>query len=229
MPLGTKEEIMKLREALLYGKLEDEDDVSKKDTRLEKLQSEGRKRFFTDNLEFNDTLSKQSLCDEIKQIYNEYLQASGKIQGFIPRHYGKYVDGYIAPWFEEKPELLEQEIMLMRRHYPDFMLKKTIDGNLCWIGIVKPIIVRKNAEYELLLSYDNYRKPSDDSMLIDIITTDFATNSNMRIWLNRRFNKINRLYSNCAATCITKTIKLLNAYELFLAGYIDEREFEFIT
>ena len=225
VPLGTKDEIMKLREALLYESLED--DTSKKDTKLEKLQSEGRKQFFTDNLEYTNTLSRQSLCNEIKQIYNEYMQTSEKMQGFIPRH-NKYIDGYTTPWFEEKPELLEQEITLMRSHYPDFMLRKTIDGNLCWIGIVKPIIVRKNAEYELRLSYDNYRKPSDDSMLIDVITTDFSINNNMRIWLDRSFNKINRLYSSHAAICITKAIKLLNAYELFLSGYIDEREFDFI-
>ena len=166
--LDRKKEIMKLHEALLYENLED--DVSKKDTRLENLQSEGRKRFFTDNLECNDILSRQSLCDEIKQIYNEYMQASGDVRVFIPRHYGKHIDGYIAPWFEKYPELLEQEITLMRRYYPDFELKKTIYGAVCWIGVVKPIIVRSNAVYELRLLYDNLSYPSDDSISLPLMS-----------------------------------------------------------
>lgn len=199
--------------------------------RNNRIQNESRKQFFTENPNcINKLFSKELLLDEIKRLYNEYREKIGdRVEDiFIPRHCGRHVD-FMRPWYLEKPELLKQEVLLMERNWSDFKLKKTILGDYCWVGTVKPVIVRQNAEYSLRVKYNQFTdKAPFFSIVFDIISADVEI-SRDALWLNCPINEITEPYSNCASTCIAKAIKWLNVYELFLAGYLNEEEFEFIA
>ena len=223
---SVAEELKKLRESLLN----DDKIYVLYDKEAFDYREEFRERFFTSNLGCNDVSSKQKLCKEIKCSFEKYSNLKGN--KICSRRV--LFDGHIPRWYEANPRLLKNEIELMNMHYPGFTLRKDVYGDLCWIGVVNPIIVRSEAEYTLRLLY-GYGESQIDIERVEIITTNInKSNMNYKLFkinpdIMHHFERLPVLCSTCAADCITRTIKWLNVYELFLAGYLSGSEFEFIA
>ena len=71
----------------------------------------------------------------------------------------KIPSGCLEPsfyWFERDQALLSAEIEAMKKYFPEFKLNKLEDGRLCWNGYINPKNIRKNAEWLILLVYEDY-------------------------------------------------------------------------
>ena len=148
-------------------------------------------------------------------------------------------------WYENDPELYREEVMAMNKQFPQFELRKLSDGRLCWIGTVKPVSVRKNAEWMLQLVYD-HNHPSNNnyggSVRVYVIDPDLDAmnkklggiphllrdaSGNIHLCTARREDvRVGRTRSASAVSCLAWAIKWIVVFELWLAGDVSTSEFQ---
>lgn len=148
-------------------------------------------------------------------------------------------------WYENDPELYTEEVMAMNRQFPQFELRKLSDGRLCWIGIVRPTSVRKNASWMLQLVYD-HNHPSNNnwggSVRVYVIDPDLDKmnkqlggiphllkdpSGNIHLCTARREDvRTSRNLSTSAVSSLAWAIKWITVFELWLAGDVTTNEFE---
>ncbi|OGU85863.1 MAG: hypothetical protein A2279_07285 [Stygiobacter sp. RIFOXYA12_FULL_38_9] len=81
-----------------------------------------------------------------------------KNEGGIIVPEGKLASFY---WYENDPELLEDEKQVMRRYFPQFQLDKLKDGRLYWTGVFKTDL-RPGGEWHLQAIYE-HNHPNNSS------------------------------------------------------------------
>lgn len=63
----------------------------------------------------------------------------------------------MSQWYTENPQLLQVEIELMNKFFPNFKLDKLDDGRLCWYGEFQINLPdgKNTRQIELMVIYDN--------------------------------------------------------------------------
>lgn len=89
---------------------------------------------------------------------NQESQAEGKKNKTTNQPILIVPEGRLAAsfyWYERDPDLLRAEQAAMGKYFPQFKMDKLADGRLCWIGLLKPTNIRKNARWYLQAIYDH--------------------------------------------------------------------------
>ena len=148
-------------------------------------------------------------------------------------------------WYENDPELFEEEVRAMNQQFPQFKLGKLSDGRYYWTGTVRPETVRKNAAWTLQLVYDN-NHPSNNSYggsvtvySVDPDLEEFSKKlggiphvlrdsyGNICLCTSRKEDVLTgRNLSTSAVSCLAWAIKWIIVFELWLAGDVSTEEFK---
>lgn len=148
-------------------------------------------------------------------------------------------------WYENDPELYQEEVMAMNKQFPQFELRKLSDGRLCWIGTIKPETVRENAQWMLQLVYD-HNHPSNNnwggSVRVYVIDPDLDSmnrqlgsiphllrdpSGNIHLCTARKEDvKAGKNLSTSAVSSLAWAIKWICVFELWLAGDVSTDEFQ---
>lgn len=153
-----------------------------------------------------------------------------------------------APWYEQRPDLLEMEKMVMARNFPQFQLDKLSDGRLCWLGTIEPGIYEskfgEKREYYLMAVYDNNHPnqqmgssvrvyPLDPNVDELIKTAGFQphhllvdANGNLYLCTNEAGDQHVGKTVTTAAGVLSWAAKWLIAYELVLTGDLPLTKFQ---
>ena len=147
-------------------------------------------------------------------------------------------------WYERNPKLLQEEKDAMRDFFPQFKLEKLNDGRLCWVGLLTPSNVRRNARWYLQAIYDNNHphnnswggsvkvysiEPNLEEMVKEIGENIPHTlrDSGGHLYLctaRKEDVQVGRV-STSAASAISWAAKWITAFELWLAGEITTGQF----
>ena len=147
-------------------------------------------------------------------------------------------------WYERNPQLFRSEKDAMKHYFPQFRLEKLKDGRMCWVGVLKPENVRKNAKWYLQVIYD-HNHPSNStyggSIKVYSIEPDLEkikkelgqsiphtlTDGSGHLYLctaRPEDVKIGRV-STSAASALSWAAKWITAFELWLTGDMSTSEF----
>ena len=147
-------------------------------------------------------------------------------------------------WYEADEKLLEAEKIAMEKYFPLFKLDKLEDGRLFWYGTIMPELIG-NTEWNLRLVYcnnysnDSYgglirvycEKPKLNELAATFLSTynkilphlDIDKEGNRCIDIFRRVDDRTPL---SATIYITRIIRWITVYELFISGEANYEEFE---
>lgn len=149
-------------------------------------------------------------------------------------------------WYENDPELYQEEVMAMNTQFPQFQLNKLSDGRLTWVGSVYPKQVRSNAKWTLQLVYDHNHPNNNNyggsvrvysidpdieemqnrlgSSIPHILRDEFG---NVHLCTARKEDvKTGRNLSTSAVSSLAWAVKWITVFELWLAGDVTTGEFQ---
>lgn len=148
-------------------------------------------------------------------------------------------------WYERNPELYKAEIEAMRRFYPQFKLEKLSNGQLSWVGVLKPENLRPGARWYLHVVYANNHPdnstyggsirvysidPDLDKKAAEVggIPHTLRDESTGELYIcaaNPSDKKVSWDHSTTAASTLAWAAKWIAAFELWRAGDLTDSEF----
>lgn len=156
---------------------------------------------------------------------------------------GKLAAGFY--WYERDPELYKDEIAAMRRFYPQFKLEKLRNGQLAWVGVLKPDNLRRGARWHLHVVYAHNHPnnstyggsirvysidPDLDKIAAEVggiphMLRDESTGELYLCTASPSDKKVSWDHSTTAASTLAWAAKWIAAFELWIAGDLTTSEF----
>ncbi|MDR2425521.1 MAG: hypothetical protein LBD59_12535 [Prevotellaceae bacterium] len=144
-------------------------------------------------------------------------------------------------WYENMPNLLEDEIEAMERAFPDFDLQKLEDGRLAWTGSLNIGVLGDN-EWEVAAIYQNNHptQTMGSSIHVHLIQPDIESIIEDLGWAPQHLLRSDDgLYlctaraddtsvgtvTTTAASTLAWAVKWLMAFELVLTGDLSQEKF----
>ncbi|GET34482.1 hypothetical protein PbJCM13498_33450 [Prolixibacter bellariivorans] len=101
--------------------------------------------------------ARKRLAEKLKKGEKVTIRSNGEVEAD-----GKSGDGIEIPkgklayqWYDNDPDLLQEEKLAMARFFPKFKMEKLEDGRLFWHGAVKTKVLNPDNEWYLQVIYQN--------------------------------------------------------------------------
>jgi hypothetical protein len=178
--------------------------------------------------------------DRVTISPNGQINTNDNSGGNIVVPEGKLASFY---WYEDNPNLYQNEIAVMNRYFPHFRLGKLSDGRLYWHGAVQPTLLGRN-KWHLQLVYEN-NHPNNatfgGSVRVYVIDPDIDdlnaqldgqiphllrdSGGNTYLCTARQEDVRVGNTITSAASSLTWALKWIGVFELWLGGQVTRNEF----
>lgn len=191
-----------------------------------------------------DKLKTKKVADMLKKGQPLPLGDGGDVTGKEQTKLVTQPGKLAAQWYQDNPQMLEDEKDLMRQSpFSDFELYRLNDGSLCWIGTLRPGIM-KDIEWEVMAVYpNNYPAPRMGGSVRVYLRNPTVQNVHdaLGYWPHHLINdgeggrflcttraedlQYSRYSYSTAVTTLALAVKWLTALELVMVGELDENLF----